>query len=44
MARRSKYATDYDLFAYAHDNRPSIVYLVTNILNGKRYIGMTRQT
>lgn len=45
MARRSKFAADYDLFAYASDNNsPSIVYCATNILNGKRYIGMTRQT
>ncbi len=44
MARRSKYAKDYDLFAYAEDNRPSIVYRARNILNGKIYIGMTRLT
>lgn len=45
MARlRSKYAKDYDLFAYAEDNRPSLVYLAVNKVNGKRYIGMTRQT
>lgn len=44
MARRSKYSKDYDLFAFAEDNRPSIVYMATNVMNGKRYIGMTRQT
>lgn len=31
-----------DLFAYAHDNRASIVYMITNIINSKRYIGLTR--
>ena len=31
-----------DLFAYAHDNRASIVYIAVNTVNGKRYIGLTR--
>lgn len=31
-----------DLFAYAEDNRASIVYMATNILDGSRYIGITR--
>jgi len=32
-----------DLFNYAADNnRPTIVYMVTNRKNGKRYIGVTR--
>lgn len=31
-----------DLFAYAEDNRASIVYMATNSTNGKRYIGLTR--
>lgn len=43
MARRSKYREDYDLFAHADDNRPSCVYVATNKVNGKRYVGMTRQ-
>lgn len=33
-----------DLFVYAHDNRSSILYLVTNMRNGKRYVGVTRQS
>lgn len=35
-------AAQKDLFDYAHDNRASIVYLVTNRINGKRYVGITR--
>jgi group I intron endonuclease len=31
-----------DLFIYAEDNRPSIVYLVVNVLTNDRYIGVTR--
>lgn len=31
-----------DLFAYAHDNRASLVYVITNRKNGKRYVGVTR--
>ena len=31
-----------DLFDYAHANRRAIVYLVTNTLDGSRYIGITR--
>lgn len=41
MARARDQKTK-DLFAYAEDNRPSIVYMATNTVNGKRYIGMTR--
>lgn len=33
-----------DLFAFAEDNRPSIVYIATNVKNGKFYIGVTRKT
>ena len=33
-----------DLFAYAHDNRESIVYLAVNRVNGKKYVGITRLT
>lgn len=31
-----------DLFTYAHDNRASLVYIITNRKNGKRYVGVTR--
>lgn len=33
-----------DLFAYAHDNRPSLVYVATCAVDGKRYVGVTRLT
>lgn len=33
-----------DLFQYAHGNRPSIVYMATHRENGRRYIGITRET
>jgi len=36
--------TTRDLFAYAEDNRPSIIYIATNVVNGKRYVGITRRT
>jgi group I intron endonuclease len=42
MAHRKRDQKTKDLFAYAEDNRPSIVYMATNTVNGKRYIGLTR--
>ena len=42
MARRKRDDKTKDLFAYADDNRPSIVYMATNKLDGSRYIGITR--
>lgn len=43
MARRTRDEKTKDLFAYAEDNRASIVYMATNTVNGKRYIGITRR-
>ena len=44
MARRKPDTKTKDLFAYADDNlRPTIVYMATNQVNGKRYIGLTRR-
>lgn len=44
MSRKKRDEKTVDLFAYAHDNRPSIVYTATNTTNGHRYIGITRLT
>lgn len=33
-----------DLFEYAHSDRASILYIVTNLINGKQYVGISRET
>ena len=43
MARKRGVKT-VDLFAYAEDNRPSIVYMARNTKNGNLYIGVTRRS
>ena len=44
MARRRKDDRTNDLFAYADDNRPAIVYLATNTISGNQYVGITRKS
>jgi group I intron endonuclease len=40
--KKRKCKVTKDLFAYAEDNRASIVYMATCTVNGKKYIGITR--